>query len=106
MRGRACSSFYLLLAFLAICYAAVIDQGNPLGQPGVSLLILGLGTVIRAALTRRSSLPLRGDVLLGIALLFPVYVAFQLLPVPLFLLRLFDPTRAEIADALRIFTPF
>src|SRR5438477_11161018 len=67
----------------------------------VALAMLGFA----GAASWTSECPLNPCGLLGrlivlAALLFPIYVTLQVVPLPLSLIRVLDPTRAEIADAL------
>ncbi len=88
------------LAFLtAIVGYAVLDKSDQLGQPVIPLLLLGLAGLLCSVSVPRPGCGLLDQIALWSALLFPAYVAFQLLPLPLLLLRILDPTRAEIADA-------
>lgn len=68
----------------------------------MSLLLLGVGGVI---LSIASSPPARGlaeRITLWGVLVFPLFVAFQVLPLPVALLRIVDPARATIADSLTL----
>ena len=93
--------FRLVLPTVAIGYAAITHGGDQPLEWSVCGLILGLAGVLGWVWplgAQPSSLLDR--VVLWAALFFPAYVVFQLVPLPLFLVRILSPTRAEIADAL------
>src|SRR5436190_939790 len=93
--------FRLVLPTVAIGYAAITHGGDQPLEWSVCGLILGLAGVVCWVwpLRPQPSSPL-DRVVLWAALFFPAYVVFQLVPLPLFLVRILNPTRAEIADAL------
>ena len=68
--------------------------------------MLGLGAALCTAfipLTEAFS-PL-SRIAVGTAILFPFFVGLQLIPLPLFVVRVIDPARAEIAGALQRLAP-
>lgn len=89
------------LVFLAaiLCFA-VYNAGGP--YTGYDVCLLGTGLLAAAYLLLTRKEPEAGA---GWLLLFPGYVALQLLPLPLFLLRLLSPTRARILESLGRLTP-
>jgi O-antigen ligase/tetratricopeptide (TPR) repeat protein len=68
----------------------------------IAIAILGLAGLVFAVQSGPQS---RNGLTTVAALLLPAYVAFQLIPLPLFLLRILSPTRAAIAEATRAVTP-
>lgn len=91
---------FTLLA-IALGYAA-FDQGgqNPIGW-NVSLLILGAGGILYLlAVSRADRPPFVGQMAVWAMLLPPAYVGFQLLPLPLPLLKILSPARARLAESL------
>ena len=99
--GAAGSAFCLGLLTLAVAYAVVTHGGDAPFDSSVSLLLVGLAAVAASFFSFSSSSASTGDRVLGLAaLLFPAYVLLQLVPLPLAVLRVVSPTRAEIADAL------
>ena len=78
--------------------------GDP-ADLSLSLLILGLAATTCAVSARPfASFSERDRAAVFCALLFPVYIGLQLVPLPIFFLRIVDPTRASIADALALVT--
>jgi O-antigen ligase len=101
MSLRVASWLCLSVAATAVWYAAIVDKGNPLGVPFVSLLLLGLAGLTSAFLGSFPRASTRAERLARyLAFLVPMYVAVQLIPVPFAVLQAIDPTRAEIAQAL------
>ena len=85
----------------ALAYAA-FDQGgrDSLGW-NTSLLILGAGAVIYLLAVSPADRPSLMRQLLGWAVLLPpAYVGFQLVPLPLPLLKVLSPARAKLVDSL------
>ena len=108
LRGAPFSSYNrfiterLFLGFLAAILAfAIYNAGGPYTGYDVCLLGVGLTAAAYSLLTRPELETTRAPWLL----LFPGYVALQLLPLPLFLLRLISPARASILDSLRWLMP-
>src|SRR5262245_54909190 len=90
----------LVLLTLAVAYAALVSGGDAPLESNITLLVIGVAALVGVApIDRRGSGGLRDPVLLA-ALLLPVYIVVQLVPLPLALLKFVDPTRAEIAGAL------
>jgi O-antigen ligase len=89
----------------AVGYSTFRSGGGDAPDWALALLILGLVGLISAAAWSPEPSPQLGRVALWCALLFPAYVAFQLVPLPLVLLRILDPTRAEITNALAKLMP-
>ncbi len=86
---------------LALAYA-VYDYGGVLPLSwNVCLATVGLVVPLYFLLTPRSEVAprLRGPLRWALAA-FPCYVAFQLLPLPVGLLRVVSPSRAELLDAV------
>jgi O-antigen ligase len=95
------SVFSLGAIAFAVGYAAFNYGGGGAADWSVALLILGLATLFSwPSGARDTTYSLSERIAIWAALLFPAFVALQLLPVPLFLVRILSPTRAEIADAL------
>jgi O-antigen ligase len=91
---------FTLLA-VALGYAAFDEGGQvPIGW-NTSLLILGAGAILYLlAVSRADRPPFIGQMVAWAVLLPPVYVGFQLLPLPLPLLKILSPERAKLADSL------
>ena len=82
--------------------SAAFDQGGraSLGW-NVSVLILGAGAVLYLLAVSPAHRPPSMGPLLGWAVLLPaMYVGFQLVPLPLPLLRILSPVRARLVDSL------
>ena len=84
---------------LAVAWAAFTGGGDRQFDSSVSLLLVGLAGIAGARQVSRAGQP-RDALLTGAAILLPVYVALQLVPFPLALIRLLSPARAALADAL------
>jgi len=94
--------FYLCLLAAALGYAVFEHGARNLLPWNISLLIIGMASFGYWVTTRSSRLAPVMERLLGyLALLVPAYIAFQLIPLPMFLLRILSPERAQIADNLR-----
>ena len=94
--------FYLTLLGGALGYAVLEHGGRTLLEWDICLAIVGVGSVAYWATTGASRLaPAMGRLLGCGALLIPAYVVFQLIPLPMFLLRMVSPERGRIADNLR-----
>src|SRR5438477_387491 len=89
------------LPAVAIGYAAITHGGDQPLDWSICGLILGLAGVFCWARPLRAQLssPLE-RVAVCAALFFPLYIVFQLVPLPQFLVRILNPRRAEIAHAL------
>src|SRR5947207_14073097 len=101
MVGRGQSVAALVLLTLVVGYAVLEHGGDQPADSNLSLCILGLAAIAASfspsVITRLS---LGGRIVAIAALCLPGYIAFQLIPLPLAVLRIASPTRAEIADAL------
>src|ERR1039457_6227557 len=93
------ASFALLA--VALGYAAFDEGGQvPIGW-NTSLLLLGAGAILYLlAVSRADRPPFIGQMVAWAVLLPPVYVGFQLLPLPLPLLKILSPERAKLAESL------
>jgi O-antigen ligase/tetratricopeptide (TPR) repeat protein len=91
----------VIAAAVAVGFGALEYGGGNLEYWSVSLLIVGVTGLACAPFASRSgsSSPL-ARMALWSAWLFPIYVAFQLVPLPVSVLRSLDPTRVDIARAL------
>jgi hypothetical protein len=87
--------------FLVLAWSLLHSGGGDPPDWSVSLVIIGAASLAVSALPSRRA-PRSGlqTVQAWCAVLLPAYVAFQLVPLPVGLLRIIDPTRAELADAL------
>jgi len=92
---------FCLLSLAATLAYAVYRSGGASSDWNICLLALGLTA---AAYWLRARAEPAGSTAPWL-LLFPCYVALQLLPLPLFLLRLLSPTRAGILDSLARLMP-
>jgi len=94
------------LSTLAIGYACYSYGGGGLAELNLSLLILGIAaSILAACASAQLQYPQPERVALAAAVLFPAYIAFQLVPLPLTLVRILSPERAEITDALASVMP-
>jgi O-antigen ligase len=89
------------LPAVAIGYAAIAHGGDQPLEWNICGVMLGLAGMLCWVwpLRAQASSPLE-RVALWVAVFFPAYVLFQLVPLPLFLVRILNPTRAEIAGAV------
>ena len=94
-------SLCLLLVSFAAAYAVFTGGADDTSSFAATVFALGLAGIAGspAPVPRRSGLTTRRVVNLA-ALLFLAYVGLQLVPLPIQLLRVISPTRAEIAEAL------
>ena len=98
--------FYLSILAGALGYAVFAHGARALLDWNISLLIIGLGVVAYWVTTPRSDVAPAMDTLLGLlALLVPAYIVFQLVPLPIFLVRLLSPERGRIVDNLGAVMP-
>ena len=98
--------FCLLLVACALGNAMVQHGGRAVSDWGVSLLLIGLSaagywTVVPRS---RSTSPMPAP-LAELALAIPLFVAVQLIPLPLFALKILSPERGRILQALAPLTP-
>ncbi len=96
---RIPQSFYLGLLTIALEYAIFHDGGMVLRAWNVCLLILALTALVCWSRNTQALRPMK-PYLAWPVMLFPAYVALQLLPLPLFLLRILSPARAGLVDSL------
>lgn len=97
LRSRAT----LTLLTLAVTYAALLGGGDQPLDSNIVLLMVAVATLAGVSAADRLDDGPRDLVLLA-ALLIPVYIVFQLLPLPLWIVSLVSPVRAEIARALSL----
>jgi len=90
-----------LLLLAAVLGYAVYQNGGAGTDWNICLLALGVTAAAYWLRARAKPVPAPTPWLL----LFPCFVALQLLPLPLFLLRLLSPTRAAIVDSLARLMP-
>ncbi|HSB13681.1 MAG TPA: O-antigen ligase family protein [Bryobacteraceae bacterium] len=92
---------YLVLLGLVFAYAVYLDGGATRWSWELCLPVIGLTGLIYWLRTRRTELapPLEGW-LLRAALLLPAYAAVQAIPLPLPVLQILSPARAELQVAL------
>ncbi len=100
MLGRGRSSIALIPLTLVVGYAVVRRGGDAPFDSSLSLFLIGLvavaGSVYLFAPVPASVL----DHIVSVAaLLFPLYIALQLASLPLAILKVVSPTRAEVAEA-------
>ncbi|PYS49195.1 MAG: hypothetical protein DMG13_23975 [Acidobacteria bacterium] len=93
----------IALGYAVFFLSAPIAQADRSGREHRNLYLLALGIAgfgqaiySRRGQTRRA----KNGAVFWLALLLPGYAAFQLLPLPLSLLRLLSPARRELMDAL------
>jgi len=91
------------LGYAVFFLSAPIAQMDGAGREHRNVYLLALGIVgsAHAILSyRRETKKAESRVLVWLALLLPGYAAFQLIPLPLSVLRILSPRRAELLDAL------
>ena len=94
-------SLCLLLVSFAAAYAVFTGGADDLPTFASTVFTMGLAGIAGGLLLFHAGPVSRPERLINTAaLLFLAYVAFQLVPLPLWLLHLLSPTRAEIAEAL------
>jgi len=92
---------WLVLIGFTVANAAFRYGGGGTHAWSVNLLLLGLAGGAFLLINRQpDSTRSAANVPLALALLLPLYVALQLIPLPLFLLDVISPERAEIARGL------
>src|SRR5579862_822328 len=89
----------LVLLSVGLGYAVVQSGGMVHGDWNISLLVIGMGGVVYLSRPSFAHAP-SSKALSRWALLMPCYVALQLVPLPLFFLRILSPARAWVLDAL------
>jgi len=95
------SIFLLFTLTFAVGYAVVNLGGDAPSDASASLLLIGLTAIVGALIVFRAHRTSRFDPTVDVAILaFPIYVAFQLIPLPLALLHVVSPVRAEVTEAL------
>lgn len=105
-KTRSWRWFCLGVMASALGYAAFGHGGRVPLDWNISLLIIGVGAVAYWALTPPSSVDPGMPILPGVlALLVPAYVAFQLVPLPVFLVKILSPERGRILEKLSPFMP-
>jgi len=94
--------FIIGLTGAALFYAVFASGAVERVDWNVSLVLLGSGALLYVVSRRRSEFgPPLERILLWSLILLPAYLLFQLTPLPLTLLRLISPARAELSDGLR-----
>lgn len=91
----------LALLTAAIAYAVAMRGGDDPVPSNVTLLLVSLAALYE--FSRRGAAVVitgRDRAIIAGALLFPAYVAFQLIPLPLPVLQLLSPARADLARGL------
>lgn len=102
LSARVCHLLTTAIAMLgaAVAWAAFTGGGDDRVNSSIVLLIVGVaGLIAMPAIARQPSRP-RDRLLTGAALLLPAYVAFQLVPLPVSLLQMLSPARADLANAV------
>ncbi len=96
-----------VLGYAVFFLSAPIAQTDRAGREHRNIYLLALGILgfAQAILfhrreTKKAKSRAENRVLVWLALLLPTYAAFQLLPLPLYMLRVLSPARAELLDAL------
>ena len=93
---------------VALGYAVLnyggFSRGDAPFDANLSLLLIDLAAAVSAVL-HPDSLPRLRSVALWAALMVPSYVALQLVPLPLFFVRILSPARAAIAASLGALLP-
>jgi len=101
MFSRALQIAYLGVLAIGIGYGVFKDGAYALTDWNITLLVLGVAAVVYWLLTDPIDLaPSLDPWLRWSTLLFPSYVALQLVPIPAFLLKIVSPVRAEILNSL------
>ncbi len=99
---------FFLLAFLSIAWAWVVygNGGLDLANRQTGLLALGvLGLIWRISARSLSEPPPLERKLSWLVSLLPAYALLQIIPLPLILMRILSPARAELEFALRPVVP-
>lgn len=90
----------------ALGYAVFAHGAQSLLDWNISLLIIGAGAVAYWVITPISdAAPGMERLLRWLGLLVPAYIVFQLVPLPIFLVRILSPERARILDRLHELVP-
>lgn len=101
-RGHGKALILAALLTVALAYSAALYGGIRAFDWNIALTAVGLTAVTCGCLQKRVPCANPQDrTLLWATCLFPGYVAGQLVPLPLELLRIVSPTRAELAGAFR-----
>lgn len=96
MLGRTSQWIPLGVLAIAFGYAVLSGGGRSPFDWNVSILLIGLVALVYWPCTSAADCaPSAGPWLAGTLVLAPSYVALQLVPLPLFLLRILSPTRAQ-----------
>jgi O-antigen ligase len=104
MRHR--DTIYLIGFTLVLGYTTISDGGFPRRELNYSLLLLGLIIIFYWAFSRDRQPTKMDRWLFWPLLLLPCYIVFQFLPLPLRLLGIISPARAEHVEGLsRILPP-
>ena len=91
----------LCLLSLPLAYAVFTGGADDARAFSVTVFDLGLAGLAGSLLLFRAAPASRPErVINAAALFFVAYVAFQLVPLPIWLLRVLSPTRADVAEAL------
>src|SRR5919198_85309 len=83
-----------------VAYTAFHQGGTAPSDWNLALLTVGVAGIVHAISAGHAGFRSRQRAVVAAALLFPAYVVFQLVPLPLAVVRILSPVRAEIASAL------
>jgi len=101
MPSRSARRFLLLVLAVALAYAIFSSAGRDLIDWNLSVLVIAVVAVAYwLPKSAKDLAPSLENWLFWPALLLPCYVAFQLIPLPIGLLRFISPARAALADKL------
>lgn len=94
------SRITLALLTCAVGYAALTGGGDQPLDSTIVVFIVGLAALVGVSAADRPDAGPRDPVLLA-ALLLPLYIVVQLIPLPLSIIGVVSPVRAEVAEALQ-----
>jgi O-antigen ligase len=101
IRGRAPERLYVGLLAMVLAYAIVEHAGRDPVEWNICLSSLGLLSLVYWLRSSRAvGAPVLEPHLAWLVMLAPAYVACQLVPLPLWLLRVLSPSRASLVEAL------
>src|SRR5947207_11283743 len=105
MVGRGQTIAALVLLTFIVGYAVIQHGGDEPFDSNLSLVVVAVVAITGSVCVSPSFVSALDRTVVGAALLFPAYIAFQLVPLPLGILTVVSPTRAEVASALGSIAP-
>jgi O-antigen ligase len=98
-------AIFLALIALVWGYGVFHYGGVVRAERTILLLAMGILALAHRLVTQRNTVPRVGGLAGWALLLLPVYVAFQAVPLPLGVVRILSPARAEAVEALNAVMP-